>query len=432
MARAIVNHAPDILYSDESTLTVDGRFLHVHFKPDYTREMILSQNYICHFGVYRREIALEAGGFRPNFEGSQDHDFLLRCLQQATSIFHVTRMLYYWRAVPGSTAARFENKNHAWAAGRRAVASAASAVSSACEVEFGKNPGTYRVIHPRPALPSVTIIIPFRDEPEMLNACLASLEETLPAEGLRILGVDNQSAEKETTNLMQEWSCKSSRVQFLTYDHPFNYAAINNFAARHANTKHLLLLNNDVTAIESGWLEEMVSLSELRDVGAVGAKLLYPDDTLQHAGVIMGIGGVAGHSHKGLPDNMPGYFCRPSIHQNVSAVTGACLMVKADLFRRIGGLKERDLGVAFNDVDFCLRLIEAAYSNVYTPHATLYHNESKSRGYEDTPEKRQRFYAERSYMLRRHSIALSLGDPWYNPNLTLRTEDFARREDTRP
>lgn len=428
VARVIVDYDPDIVYADEAKLELDGTVVEPHFKPGFSREMILAQNYISHFGVFRTDLARQVG-FRAGFEGSQDHDFLLRCLQSARSIFHLTRVLYFWRKVPESTAHRFAEKSHAWDAGVRAVAEAAATLWPTTHVEKGRFPGTYRVHYGIEGQPRVAIVIPFRDHPELLDACLASVLRTAGDVVLEIVGVDNQSREPATRRAMDAWRERDPRIRFLTYDAPFNFSAINNRAAEQVEAEHLLFLNNDITAPAPGWLEGLLELSQLPDVGAVGGQLLYPDDTLQHAGVVLGIGGVAGHSHKYLPAEHPGYFCRPHLVQNVSAVTGACLMVKREAFLGVGGFVEDELAVAFNDVDLCLRLLEAGYRNVYTPACRLYHHESKSRGHEDTPEKQQRFTREASYMRRRHSIALSSGDACYNPNLTLVSEDFSLRED---
>ena len=428
VARVIVQREPDLIYSDEAKLDLDGNVVEPHFKPCFSPEMVQSQNYISHLGVYRRSLLQDIGGFRLGYEGSQDHDMLLRFLLKARSVFHIPRILYYWRKVPQSTAARFGSKSHAWDAGVRAVQDVQEALGTGATVEKGQYPGTYRVRHPIQGRPKVSILVPFRDQPDLLNQCFGSLLEKTRYRHFELFGIDNQSQEEGTRLARRRWEAAGSRVRFLDYDDEFNFSAINNFGVEQATGDHVLLLNNDVEIIDGDWLEALLEFSQQPGVGAVGGRLLYPDDTLQHAGVILGIGGVAGHSHKYFPANHHGYFCRPHLIQNVSAVTGACLMVKRELYMHSGGLDDRNLKIAFNDIDFCLRLLELGYRNVYTPYCTLYHHESKSRGQEDTDEKRKRFAGEASYMKRRHLKRLSLGDRWYNPNLTLDRENFEVRE----
>lgn len=427
LARVIVDQDPDLIYSDEAKLELDGTRCDPHYKPDYSRELIQSQNYISHLTVMRRSWVTDLGGLASGVDGSQDHDLLLRYLQRARSVVHIPLVLYYWRKVPQSTAARFDSKNYAWDAGVEAL-NRIYRDQDDVSAEKGQFPGTYRVRRKIKDDPLVSIIVPFRDQPELLEQCLESVLGKTTYQNLEVIGVDNQSADARTHKTMDTWSSRDARVSFVRFDDKFNYAAINNFAAQKARGDHLLLLNNDITVIDPQWLTSLLEFSQLDDVGAVGGMLCYPDDTIQHAGVVLGIGGVAGHSHKYLPETFHGYFSRPHVIQNVSAVTGACLMVKASLYARSGGLNERDLTVAFNDIDFCLRLRELGYQNVYTPYCKLYHHESKSRGSEDTPEKQERFRAETLFMKQRHALALAMGDPFYSPNLTLEHEDFRVRQ----
>lgn len=427
LARVIVDQDPDLIYSDEAKLELDGTRCDPHYKPDFSRELIQSQNYISHLTLMRRSWVADLGGLASGVDGSQDHDLLLRYLQRARSVVHIPLVLYYWRKVPQSTAARFDTKDYAWDAGVEAL-NRIYRDNDAVHAEKGQYPGTYRVRRNIKDKPLVSIIIPFRDEPELLEQCLASVLGKTTYDHLEVIGVDNQSADPRTHETMRSWCSRDSRVSFVSFDDAFNYAAINNFAAQRARGDHLLLLNNDITVIEPDWLTSLLEFSQLDDVGAVGGMLCYPDNTIQHAGVVLGIGGVAGHSHKYLPDTFHGYFSRPHLIQNVSAVTGACLMVKASVYAQSGGLNDRDLTVAFNDIDFCLRLRELGYQNVYTPYCKLYHHESKSRGSEDTPQKQERFRAETLYMKQRHALALAKGDPFYSPNLTLEHEDFRVRQ----
>lgn len=427
VAAVIVDRDPDLIYSDEVKLAPDGSVTDPHYKPDFSREQVQSQNYVSHLTVLRRSIVESVGGFRTGVEGSQDHDLLLRACCVAETVHHIPQVLYYWRQVEGSTASAFDEKSYAWDAGVAALAAIAPPGDVERTVEKGLYPGTYRVKRRIEGKPKVSIIVPFRDEPELLGQCVESIFKHTQYDNFEVVGIDNQSALDDTASVMQRLAADDERVWFQRYDRPFNFSAINNYAVRQAAGDHVLLLNNDIVIDTDGWLEAMLEYSQLPDIGAVGALLLYPDRTIQHAGVILGIGGVAGHSHKYLPFDHHGYFSRPHIVQNVSAVTGACLMVKRSLYLSAGGLNESALGVAFNDVDFCLRLRERGYENVYTPYARAIHHESKSRGQEDTPEKQSRFRSETLYMLQRHAAALVRGDPFFSPNLSLTHEDFRAR-----
>ncbi len=424
VVKAINEHDPDLIYSDEDKLTVEGQRVDPHFKPDYSPDLMLSTNYICHLGVYRRDFVEKIGGFRQGYEGAQDYDFVLRFLEKTQRVHHIPKVLYHWRMIPGSTAAQFSSKNHALRAGQKALEDALERRGIKGQILLTPYPGFYRVRRDIISRSLISIVIPFHDQPELLSDCLDSILEKTTYPDFEIIGVSNNSKKRETFELMNRYSRRDRRIRFLSYDFPFNYSAINNYAAQQVSGEHLLLLNNDITVISPDWLESLLEHSQRPEVGAVGAKLYYPDNTVQHAGVIMGVGGVAGHSHKHFDRNAAGYFARASLIQNLSAVTGACLMVKKRLYDELGGLDEKNLAIAFNDVDFCLRLRESGYLNIFTPYCELYHHESKSRGEEDTPEKKRRFTSEVNYMLRRHAKILESGDPYYNPNLTLHSDDF--------
>lgn len=424
VVKAIHQHEPDLIYSDEDKLSPQGYYLEPHFKPDYSPDLILSINYICHLSVYRKSLLDRTGPFRDGFEGAQDHDLLLRALDGAERIHHIPKILYHWRMIPGSTAARFDSKHYAWEAGRRAVEDALRRRGIAGEALLGQYPGSYRVKRTIQQRPLISILMPFRDHADLLRNCLDSILEQSTYANFELIGISNNSLEPETFAAMDHYAAKDPRIRFIRHDAPFNYAAINNFAARQAKGEHLLLLNNDMTVITPDWLEALLEQSQRPEIGAVGAKLYYPDDTVQHGGVIVGIGGIAGHAHKYAPRDEPGYFSRSHLIQNLSAVTAACLMVKKALYDKVGGMDERHLTVAFNDVDFCLRLREKGYLNIFTPYCELYHHESKTRGYEDTPRKKQRFAKEIAYMRKRHAAILRDGDPYYNVNLPLDREDF--------
>jgi GT2 family glycosyltransferase len=424
MAEAIAAQ-PDValLYSDEDKIDADGRRFNPYFKPDWNPDLLLSQNYVCHFAVLRTALVRAVGGFRAGFEGSQDHDLFLRCTERLsdTQIRHVPKVLYHWRAIEGSTALVREAKDYASAAGLRAVAEHLQRCGQDAVADELPH-GHFRVRWRLPAeAPRVSIVVPTRDRVQLLRTCIDSLRARTTYPDYELVVVDNQSTDPETLEYLdalrqQEWS------RVLRYDAPFNYSAINNWAAAQSSSPLLCLLNNDIEVIEPGWLEEMAGHAIRPDVGAVGAMLVYPDRTIQHAGVILGIGGVANHAYVGLPLGYPGHGGRALVAQNLSAVTGACLMVRRALYETVGGLDE-NLQVAFNDIDFCLRLREAGYRNVWTPFATLCHHESASRGRDDTDEKRERFVSEVTRMQERWGDLLR-HDPAYNPNLTLDDTGF--------
>lgn len=430
VAAAIEEHPEALLiYSDEDKIDHKGRRYDPHFKSDWNPELLLSHNYICHLMVIQRELVTTAGGFRPGYEGSQDHDLALRCTSSLTAhqIHHIPRILYHWRAAPGSTARTSANKSYAAEAGRRAVREAVAKRDPHATVEPGPVPFSYRVRYSLPSPPPcVELIVPSRDNVLLLRACVSSLLEQTRYPGMSITIVDNGSVKQDTLAYLREISGHAN-VRVLPYPHPFNFAAINNFAVEQSQADVVGLVNDDITVIDPHWLREMVSLAWQPHIGCVGAKLLYPDDTVQHAGVILGIGGVAGHSHKHFPRNHPGYFSRAQLRQNVSAVTAACLVLRRSVYLELGGMDAANLAVAFNDVDFCLRARAAGYHNVFTPYAELYHHESASRGPEDNPVKVARFRQECEYMLSRWGDDLRR-DPYYSPNLTLQHEDFSLPE----
>ncbi|MDQ7996431.1 MAG: glycosyltransferase family 2 protein [Luteibacter sp.] len=421
MAEAVNRHPGwRMLYSDEDKIDTKGCRFEPYFKADYNYDLFLAQNSICHLGVYETALIREVGGFRLGLEGSQDWDLALRCVEKlrADEIGHVPEILYHWRAIPGSTALSADQKNYAHDSGLRAVADHVAKVAPGASVlPIERHAGHYRVQYPLPApVPKVSLIVPTRDKLELLRVCVSSILDITKYEDFEILIVDNGSEERATLDYFAE-IVSDKRVRVLPYPHAFNYSAINNFAVEHTDAEVIGLVNNDIEAISSDWLTEMVSQAVRPLIGAVGALLYYPDDTVQHGGVVTGIGGVAGHVHHGLPRGSSGYFSRMALVQNLSCVTAACLVIRREVYRQVGGLDE-GLKVAFNDVDFCLRVRDAGYRNLWTPFAELYHHESASRGYEDTPEKVARFQAECNFMFKRWGESLD-ADPAYNPNLTL-------------
>ncbi|MGA8277477.1 MAG: glycosyltransferase [Rhodanobacteraceae bacterium] len=418
-ASRILSDNPDLVYSDEDKLHESGGHFEPHFKPDFSPDFFLSNNYLCHFTVIRRALLDRVGGFRVGFDGAQDFDLFLRVSEQTQNIAHVPLVLYHWRVIAGSTAGGSEAKPQAADAGLRAIKESLARRAIEAKVTHGPLPATYCVRRKILRKPLVSILIPFRDNAGLLQTCVTSILEKSTYANYEILGIDNGSVKAETHELMRGLVARDSRVRFVRHDIPFNYSSIMNFAVGQAKGEHLLLLNDDTEVISIDWIEAMLEHSLRPEVGVVGAKLLYPDKTIQHGGVIIGLGGVAGHAHLQLPADHPGYFLRPQLIQNVSAVTFACAMIKRSIFEKVGGLNERDLTIAYNDIDFCLRVREAGYLIVYAPHAVLFHHESKSRGQDDTPEKQARYANEIRYMQSRYATLLAHGDPYYNVNLSL-------------
>jgi len=422
------NPSAQILYSDEDKIDEEGIRTDPHFKPDWNPDLFFSQNYVSHLGVYRRELLLRIEGFRTGVEGSQDQDLLLRCLPyvEPSEIVHVPKVLYHWRMVEGSTALASGEKSYTTQAGIKALKDFFIAQDrSDISVEAGVVPNTYRVRYPIPQPePLVSLLIPTRDMLVMLEPCIRSILDKTTYQNYEIIILDNESVEQETLKYFKHIQAEDARVKVLPYHHPFNYSAINNFGAQHAQGEVIGLINNDIEVISPEWLTEMVSHALRPEIGCVGAKLYYADNTIQHAGVILGIGGVANHPHKNFPSGAHGYFARLSVVQNFSAVTAACLVVRKAIYEEVGGLEEEGLKVAFNDVDFCLKVREAGHRNLWTPYAELFHHESKSRGVEDTPEKKARFEGEVLHMQVKWKDQLVL-DPMYSPNLTREKDDFS-------
>jgi glycosyltransferase involved in cell wall biosynthesis len=428
-AKALNKHpGAKILYSDEDKIDEEGNRHDPHFKSDWNPDLFLSQNYISHLGIYSARMVREAGGFRVGYEGSQDYDLALRCFATVKDweVVHIPKVLYHWRTLKGSTARQASEKSYTSDAGIKALADYLAQTAAPAHVERGRVPNTYRVVWqiPEPA-PLVSLMIPTRDMQEMLAKCVDSILEKTTYPNYEIIILDNRSQQPETLAWFEQLQ-GNDRIRVVKYDHPFNYSAINNFGVRHAKGEIIGLINNDIEVISPGWLTEMTAHACRPEIGCVGAKLHYPDGRIQHAGVVVGLGGIAGHSHKYYDLDAPGYFHRLSLVQNYSAVTAACLLVRRSIYEQVGGLNESELKVAFNDVDFCLRVREAGFRNLWSPYATLYHHESISRGAEDSVEKQNRFLGEIEYMKRAWGGKL-LRDPSYSPNLTLDREDFSIR-----
>jgi GT2 family glycosyltransferase len=427
VAFALDGDPADIVYSDEDKIDGEGTRSDPYFKPDWAPDSLLARNYVSHLGVYRTSLVREIGGFRAGFEGSQDYDLVLRASERTRRILHIPRVLYHWRVSAHSTAGARDQKGYAQRAAVRALEEAlARRGEPGRVVEDAEVPGIYSIRYEVRTPELVSIIIPTRDHAEDLERCLRALFEASTWSHFEVVLLDNGSTEPATARLLAAWQAREpERFRVVRYDVPFNFSTINNHAVTHARGRYLLFLNNDTEAITPDWIGAMVEQAQRPSIGAVGAKLLYADDTVQHAGVVIGLGGVAGHSHKYYPASAPGYFYMLQTVNNYSAVTGACLMVRREVFEQVGGF-DAELAIAFNDVDLCLRIAAAGYYNVYLPHVQLYHYESKSRGMEDTPEKMARFLREQRTMQRRWHTA-DVPDPFYNLNLTLLTEDYAIR-----
>ena len=425
----------DFFYADEDKVSMDGRtWFEPHFKSDFNQELLCSMNYICHPVMVSRDLLEKAGG-GPDaaFDGAQDYDLVLRCTEQAKRIAHIPQVLYHWRAHRGSTAQDPASKDWAFEAGRRAVQAHYDRLGIEAKVIAGAYPGQYRTLYviPEPA-PLVSVIIPNRDHAADLEKCVLSLLENSTYDALEVIIVENGSGEEETFALYRELEARGN-VRVVTWDpgdRGFNYAAINNFGVGEAKGEFLLFLNNDTELMAPDAIAELVGACRIPGAGAVGARLFYPDKTIQHAGVIIGYGGLAGHAFQGKADGDPGYFSRIICTGDYSACTAACLLMRTELFRSLGGFDET-LAVAFNDVDLCLRVGEAGYRVVYNPYARLWHYESKSRGYEDTQEKVVRFNREADRFLEKWGSLVEKGDPFYNPNLTLDSNDFGLRRQSK-
>ena len=422
--RVICDKGADFVYTDEITFSRKvSRAYCPHYKPDFSPDLLRSYNYICHFVSFSRELFERIGGFRSEFDGSQDYDMTLRLTEQARCIVHIPRILYFWRAHASSVASGISAKPYTIAAAKRALEEHLDRLGLEGTVTDSRIPSTYRIRYRLNNRPHISIIIPNMDHAETLKKCIDSVEKRSTYANYEILIVENNSKKKGTFKYYKTVMGQYANVRVIEWIGAFNYSAINNFAVREARGEYLIFLNNDIEILSPNWIEEMLMFAQRRDVGAVGMMLYYPDNTVQHAGVILGIGGIAGHSHKYFDRRESGYMSRMTLAQNLSAVTAASMMVRASVFCEVGEFDE-SLAVAFNDVDLCMKIRRAGYLIVFTPYAEAYHYESKSRGAEDTPQKRARFSGEVARFREKWGEALEAGDPYYNPNLTLLYEDF--------
>lgn len=421
------NAHPDaqLIYSDEDKIDEAGKRYDPYFKPDYSPDLLSAQNYFNHLTAHRTENVRRVGGWRVGYEGSQDYDLNLRAVAGLANnqIVHVPRVLYHWRATEASVAGNAESKTYAVDAGLKALNDAMMGSGHAVVAE---GVPFYQTVHDLPSPPLVSLIIPTKDRVDLLGVCVSSILEKTDYAPYEIIVVDNGSVDPETFEYFKSMKGEE-RFRVIDYPGPFNYSAINNYAVSHAKGSVIGLINNDIEAMNGDWLREMASLAMREGTGCVGAKLYYPDDTIQHAGVVLGVGGVAGHAAIGESREATGYFGRLKVRHNVSAVTAACLLVRKEIYEAVGGLNEDDLTVAFNDVDFCLKVLEAGYLNVLTPHAELYHHESATRGSDLALDKVRRFQGEITYMQQRWGDILQ-HDRFYSPNLRLQPVDYLPRQ----
>ena len=426
MAKA-VNQDPkiDVIYTDEDKVNRSGTaYFGPHFKPDYNRELLCCNNYICHLFALRRDLLKKVGLLNREYDGAQDYDFVLRCCEPAERIHHIPRVLYHWRTHQDSTAENPESKRYAFTAGCRAVQAHYDRLGIRATVHEGAYPGLYETDYEIIGEPLISILIPNKDHLADLTKCIDSIERLSDYKNYEYIIIENNSTEPETFEGYKKLEAENAKIHVVYYKGDFNYSAINNFGAAHAKGDYFLLLNNDTELIREDDLRQLLGVCQRKDVGIVGARLYYEDDTIQHAGVVLGFGGIAGHAFIGQSRSDNGYFSQIICMRDYSAVTAACMMVKAAVYREVGGLSEH-LKVAFNDIDFCMKVREKGYLVVYNPRAELYHYESKSRGLENTQEKIERFNGEVAQFLSRWGDQVKAGDPYYNPNLSLDKADFS-------
>ena len=446
-----INKNPNVefMYSDEDKIDGRDNRYDAYFKPDFAPDTLRCQNYICHFSIFKKEVMEKLEGFRSDYDGAQDYDIFLRMSEivKEENIKHIPKILYHWRVHRESTAQLNSNaKNYAFEAGQKAISDHLKRVGLEGEVSEGCLDGIYRVDYKVKGNPKVSIIIPNKDGKDILKVCIDSVLEKTTYKNYEILVVENNSTSNEIYDYYKE-IIKNENVRVVNYNTGkeilnieecsleytdanrievkpgFNYSAIINFGVRNATGEYSIQLNNDTELITPNWLELMLGFCQREDVGAVGVKLYFPDETIQHAGIVVGLGGIAGNRFKSIPKDGHGYFARESMIENLSAVTGACLMTKTKIYEEVGWMNE-ELAVAFNDVDFCLKIREKGYLVVYNPFVEFWHYESKSRGQEDSPEKIKRFQGEISTFEKRWADFLEKGDPYYNLNLSLDTEVY--------
>ena len=420
----------DYVYTDEATFTSPNLddLIVLHFKPDYSPDNLRANNYICHFSMFDADLLKKTGLFRPEYDGSQDHDMILRLTEEAKHVCHIPKILYYWRSHPNSVAADIGAKTYAIDAAKRAVHDhMRDYYGIEVEVESTRAfPTIFQIKYPINGEPLISIVIPNKDHVEDLRRCITSIEKKSTWKNYEIVVVENNSVEQSIRDYYKELE-SDPKVKIVTYEGEFNYSKINNVGVKETKGEYLLFLNNDTEVISPDWMEQLLMYAQRKDVGAVGAKLYYADNTIQHAGVVIGLGAhrSAGHTHYKMPREHLGYMGRLCYAQDVTAVTGACLMVKKSIYEEVDGLDE-SFTISLNDVDLCLKIREKGYLNIFTPFAELYHYESKTRGMEEG-EKLRRYERECAHFRDKWKEQLDAGDPYYNPNFSLDYSDFTLR-----
>jgi len=426
VAKVLVEHPDiDMIYSDEDRLAENGTRYFPHFKPDWSPDLFLGTMYTTHLAVYRKSILLNLGGFRKGFEGAQDWDLVLRLTEKTSRIYHLPQVLYSWRCGEGSTAHLSSNKSYAYTAAQRAITEALNNKGIHARVkEVDGFPGFFRIQRFLTGNPKISIIICSRDKANYSERCVKSIFEKTKYQNFEVLLIDNNSRNQETFRMYERWlALEPDRFRVHKLDIPFNFSLLNNQGVELASGDIVLLLNNDTEVITPEWLEWMAVEAQREEIAAVGAVLLYPNNTIQHAGIVLGISGWAGHVHRGFPAESPGYQGRLLVPSNYSAVTGACMMMRKELYQKLGGL-DPHLAVAGGDVEICLRANQQGLRNLLLPDVRLYHYESITRGYEDNSEKRARFVREIRYVHQRWPDQMAR-DPYYNPNLSVEREDYS-------
>ena len=423
-ARAIESDSEiDLLYCDEDKLLEDGFYSQPFFKPDFSIDLLRNNNYICHMLTVRKSVLDSLPKAGSEFDGAQDHNLTLKVAEVARVIHHVPKVLYHWRMSASSTAANADSKPYATIAGIKAVSDHLERLGIMAKVEQSRRPFTYKITYDVAGEPLVSIIIPSKDAVNLLDTCIKSIIEKTTYANYEIVIIENNSTDEKTFDYYDEITSRYEFVRVIKWDYEFNFSKLMNFGAKHANGEYLILLNNDTELLSADWIERMLGICQRKEVGIVGVRLLYKDDTIQHAGLCV-TGGVAGHLNRALPKGNWGYFALTDTEQNFSAVTAACLMVQKSLFNEVGGFTE-ELAVAFNDVDFCLKVRESGKLIVYTPEVELYHYESISRGEEDSLQKKIRFHREVAYMNNKWAAYYTAGDPYINENFDM-TEPYNR------
>ena len=423
-----INENPDVefIYSDEDKFSeLGGKRYDPHFKPDFAIDTLRSNNYICHFSIFKKELMNKLGGFRSDYDGAQDYDIIIRMSENTSKIIHIPKILYHWRVHPNSTAAATagDAKPYAFESGIRVLQDHLKRVGLKGTVEHGVTLGIYKINYEVENNPKVSIIVPNMDHIDTLKTCIDSIVNLTTYNNYEIIIVENNSKEEKTFEYYKELE-KNEKIKIVYFEEKvFNYSKIINFGVKNATGEFIMQLNNDTKLLTPNWLESLIGYAQRKDVGAVGVKLFYPDDTIQHAGVIVGMGGIGGHVLRNLYKDNRGYFARDSFTQNLSAVTAACIFSRKEIYDEVQYMDEK-YAVAFNDIDFCLKIRQKGYLIIYDPYVQLTHYESKSRGYEDTPEKQKRFKSEIDRFEEKWNEILENGDPYFNPNFRLDVNDY--------